>query len=774
MWYLDHLTARNICSFRQLDYTLQQGVTTLIFGHNADNENQKSNGSGKSTLIEAIAFGITGSPLRKVRSEEIINDSAEACNVQLRFANRVTGEVLILEREIYRKGTSGVRCTLRSNGIEKEVVQASVDAYNKYILERLGITRDELFSSFILSKHRYQDFLSSSDKDKKDVINRFSNGILVDQAIEKVEADLVPVREQLKAAELDFAGLEGRIGILCEQIQIEEDNTRRNETSRMEKIASLGAAITQKRGLIRGYRQEIERLEEAAGNYAATDKRLQTLENSDESLSECLPHVKELLLYVPGATVTAWTQMLNTQNREISEQQIEIDKWMTILTNTSQKIARAEADLLALQSEHKYFVEDADKKESELSEEMRSMRDRITKANAAIEQLKSRKRNLSAGIENLKAKLAGTVTCPACHHQFLVADEEFDVAQAQQQISLKDADLASVAGQLLDYELETEKVEMMMVHLKNETRDLASAREEWKSRMAKGERAVQAAEYEMEGTKFNLKHTEDFVAARTKEVEDMRRSLFDEAFEGLDSATRANERSITDYKERIAAAESSVQTLQQTIRELESTTASEHIASLKQSLKESRRKSEALLKQKTEIEEKANRLQEQIQLFVQFKSYLANTKIEALNSMMNMILADLGSDIRVNMSGYTSLKSGAVREKICVSLIREGVDCGSFGKFSEGEKMRVNLSSIIAMQRLVNGNCELGKGLDLLIIDELGDSLDETGLASTFSAINKLGLTSLVVSHGLTNEGYPHKLHIVKENSESRIDDRQA
>ena len=60
MWYLEHVSARNICSFRELEYSPARGTTTLVFGRNADNDNQRSNGSGKSTLVEAIAFGITG------------------------------------------------------------------------------------------------------------------------------------------------------------------------------------------------------------------------------------------------------------------------------------------------------------------------------------------------------------------------------------------------------------------------------------------------------------------------------------------------------------------------------------------------------------------------------------------------------------------------------------------------------------------------------------------------------------------------------------------
>ena len=66
MWKLRNIYVENLCAFRELDYTPLQGVTTLVFGNNLDNDSQKSNGSGKSALIEAIAIGVSGSPLRKI------------------------------------------------------------------------------------------------------------------------------------------------------------------------------------------------------------------------------------------------------------------------------------------------------------------------------------------------------------------------------------------------------------------------------------------------------------------------------------------------------------------------------------------------------------------------------------------------------------------------------------------------------------------------------------------------------------------------------------
>lgn len=38
MWKLKKIEAENLCAFRSLSYTLRQGVTTLIFGDNRDNE----------------------------------------------------------------------------------------------------------------------------------------------------------------------------------------------------------------------------------------------------------------------------------------------------------------------------------------------------------------------------------------------------------------------------------------------------------------------------------------------------------------------------------------------------------------------------------------------------------------------------------------------------------------------------------------------------------------------------------------------------------------
>lgn len=769
MWKLISIEARNLCSFRQVNYTPVQGVTTLIFGHNADNESQQSNGSGKSTLIEAIAVGITGSPLRKVRTEEIINDTADECRVRLELENDISGERLEIERGIFRKGASEVRCTLTREGEPREVAQPSVDASNKYILDKLGISRDELYSSFILSKHRYSDFLSTSDKEKKEIINRFSNGVLVDQAVEKLREDIEPVSSSLKKAELELASLDGRIEMLTEQIEEEEASRQQKQRTRAEKIASLRETIAEKRSAIREYGELLVRHGQRGKDIEALDRKLQAAEDSDMPLDECITLVNESLRPLSPEPLTDWTKVIEAKKQDIALARTEIDKWSVILGQTSAKITGAEKQYRELLSGFDAFAAEYGHQRDELKAEMVDLDTRLSAANRQMADLKKRRIAVSGAIESLGAKLAGSVVCPACRHEFLVSDRDFDVNTAREELEANRQRLGSLDTELQDATLEAEKVEMMQTHVRGEGRTLVARKEEWEDRLAKGKRAVEAAGYEMQGYKFNLEKVEERLATRTAEIGRIREKVFAEAYDRIDAASRENERAVSRLQEQSSTARGSIQTLEETIAELEHTSPEEIILSLRTSLKTYRGQAEKVLSEKTETEKRLATLTGQEQLFMQFKSYLANTKIAALGTMMNQVLADLGSDLRVNLSGYTTLKNGTVREKISVTIVRDGLDAGSFGKFSEGERARVNLASIVAMQRLVNGNCDVGKGLDLICLDELLDSMDGDGLSSVFSSLNKLGITALIVSHGFVAENYQHKLLIEKKNGESRI-----
>ena len=770
MWKLNKIAARNLCAFRELSYTLHQGVTTLIFGDNRDNESQRSNGSGKSALLECIAIGITGSPLRKIKNEEIINDTADECYVMLEFSNTSYNEVFTVEREIYRKGASQVHCSIERDGKPidtDEAVQHSVDAYGKYILEKLGITRDELFNNFVLSKHKYEDFLSCSDKEKKEIINRFSNGIVVDEAIEKVLEDIAPIETKLRDAELELSGVDGRIAMLTEQIEKEENSKEECARSKAERITAIEQTITGKRAFIREKKLELTSLSNTRTDILQTDTEIQGLENSDEPLDDILEQVK-IMVSVYG-TLTDWNEVIDSKKIQLSSVEKNLANHQTNQKNATDKQARLTDAYTALESEYALFTKQYQTRNEVVEEELKSLGIKLHNLSRTGEELRTKRRNLSAAVESLKNKLAGTITCPACKHQFLVADKEFDVIAGQQELSKKQHSLVLIGNEIAEAEQHCITVEKQQRTITADRQAIRQKNDEWQQRLSTAGKNLQTATFELETMSRKEKQIRETIISLQKDIEGVRRKIFDEAFELIDAAYRTNERKKLTINDEVTAAESSIETLRATIAEITTSSPDEIIESLRASLKNYRKKSEEILNAKDKIEQTLKQLQEQEQRFNQFKSYLANTKIEALSKITNEFLASIGSDIRIQFSGYTVLKTGKLREKISVTLVRDGVDCGSFGKFSEGEKARVNLSSILAMQKLVNSNCEGDKGLDLLVLDEILAAVDEEGNMKMFESLNRLGITALVVSHGHVSEAYPHTLVICKEHGESRI-----
>ena len=772
MWKLKSIEAENLCAFRSLAYTLQQGVTTLIFGNNKDNDSQQSNGAGKSALLECIAVGLTGSPLRKIRSEEIINDAAEQCRITLHLANDASNEELIIARSIPRKGASTVACKLYRGGelvTTDEAVQHSVDAYNKYILEKLGITRDELLNNFILSKYRYEDFLSSSDKEKKEIINRFSNGILVDEAIARVEEDIEPLSSEQQKIDLELAGIDGRIEMLQEQIDKEIAASEERGRSRETRIAELDEAIASKREYIRTHKEALNGIDATIAEVDKADKELQALESSDTSLEECLKAIDAVMTLLPDARRTDWNHTLKLKKEDLLLAQASLEN-LDASVNHAEAVLKEKYDAFEkFKVQYTDFVTQYGDKCEEYSIRLQEIDKTLRSLASRLEELRRKRRVISAGIDELSNKLAGSITCPKCGHEFLVAQPNFDIEAGTKELRLRQQQLSEINGNIEAEQNSSEEAEMQQSKLNGERRTLDSDRSRWEQELSDHERAVCSATSEVERAEHNRRRTKAEVAAMQDEIEGIRRKVFDEFFGNIDERNATLSRERRKIVEDIRSAECAIETLQETIREVNEMAAEDLTLSLRKTLEQEKQRSMDTAKRKFEIDDKVRALEVQRERFVQFKTYLANTKIEALSRITNEFLIGIGSDIRIRFDGYTVLKSGKVREKISISLLRDGVDCGSFGKFSAGEAARVNLATILAMQKLVNANCDDEKGLDLLVLDEILEAVDEAGLSSMFDALNALGGTVLVVSHGNVAEGYPHKLVITKENGESRI-----
>lgn len=772
MWTLIQVYAKNLCAFKLLDYKLLQKHTTLIFGNNMDNDSQGSNGSGKSAMLEAIAIGITGETLRKIKMDEIINDAENEAIVSLLLLNTATGQRLTIQRIISRKAAQVIKVFVCANETEDNEVcieQASVADYNKFILETLGLTKEDIFSNFILSKHKYLSFLSSSDREKKEIINRFSNGVIVDESIIALQEDMVPIQELLKQAELSVANHTGRVETLQEQINTAITESTERSQKKAERIANWNKAIADKRNHIREQNILINKANEILDQYDKTDKVLQKLENGKKDAKECFEIISEHFAShtLPLPRNFAAISIKNQKELEVvAKEYAEVQKQ---LTQHDKKIVIAKDSYDKLLKQYEKFQEDFDKKSTKAEEKINMLLSSVNKLETDNSRLRTQRVQLEADIADLQKQLAGVIVCPKCQHEFTLAND-IDINDVKLKLQDRKGESQDILNSIETNERSIAEITAEGRKARQEQERLNNCKIEWSTKITETCTALDELSRGASSLANKMQALQNQMNILQKSIEGVRVNLFDDAYAILDEAIQRQESEIKRAELNINNANGAIQSYEESIHDIENASETDMIETLKANKKKYEKELTLAISQKENVEQRLNSYKEQEATFIEFKTHLANTKIDALSHITNEFLEAIGSDIRIAFSGFTVLKSGKIRDKISISIIRDGVDCGSFDKFSEGEKARVNLANILAMHKLTNINCDDNKGLDLLILDEILEATDEQGLSNIFDALNQLQITSLVVSHGNIAENYPYKTVVNKLNGISFID----
>lgn len=769
MWKLIEIKAKNLCAFNELDYTLLQNHTTLIFGNNMDNDSQGSNGSGKSAMLEAIAIALTGEPLRKIKMEEIINDSEEEAMVEATLFNESDECYMRISRIISRKAAQSVKISQFYGEKEETVEQAGVSDYNKYILETLGLTKDDIYANFILSKNKYTSFLSCSDREKKEIINRFSNGNLVDESIAALQADIEPIEEELSKATTEVAVVNGRIDTLRQQIDMALQESTERSNKKTERIAGWKQAIVDKRAYIREQNSRMDSANELFDKYDDCDKWLQGLEESSKDLSVCYAEIKERFLSLSIPLPQDYTIQTTKNKAEIDKCQ----KDLVSLTKQSAKCQKsmdtAKESYSKLQVRFDKFNDEYDAKYEKVKLYINELAKIIRDIESENARLNSQHTSLIRDIANLEKQLAGVITCPNCKHEFTLADN-IDIHDVRLQLQDRQGEVKDVENTIVCNRKSIEQYIEKGKDARSKQNELIASKSEWSEKLTEAQTSVNLAIREHSNLNNQIQELNSRISQMGKMVENARITLFDEAYDILDAAYKDQESVLDAVKRNIGNAEGAIQSYEESIKDIEKASETDVIANLKSSLSKYEKELSEAISHQEAVQQKLNEYKVQESTFVEFKTHLANTKIEALSHITNEFLEGIGSDIRISFSGYTVLKSGKIRDKISISLLRDGIDCGSFDKFSAGERARVELATILAMNKLTNTSCDDGKGLDLLVLDEILEAVDEQGLNNIFNALNQLKITSLVVSHGNIAEGYPYRTVVNKLNGVSFID----
>lgn len=787
MWKLAEIRINNIVSFHEASLSIEQGVATLIFGKNEDNASQPCNGSGKSSLIEAISFALTGEQLRKVKSvEEIINDHAENAYVYVRLTNDYNNTTFTIERTISRNAPQSIEChKYDCAGVEIETdktIQPTVSDYNKLILCEIGLTKDEIYNNFILCDNKYESFFDCSDKNKKEIINRFSNGVIIDDSIDRLQQDMAPVVSELTVANNKVVGINGSISAIKNELEHVDEKKANARQERGARIERLDEQIQKCRSDIEVVEEKRKKAESRLILLNGLQKEVKGLDESNLSLLEAYNEIKAMCEDNELEAVSEFDKMSEQYKNLLSEQKNSIkqinrqidDATATLEQSKDEQQRYAESYKKHCDDETKLTEKDIALKEK-INAEISKIDVKLDKIEEDINANKKRQAELSTLISRNETLLNGAVICPKCQHKFFVNEDITvdDVKKTLDDLRSEERTKKEEAAKLIkefdfvdeDGAKKSEEIDSINAKMKARSNELDAEYRELKSLSGK----VDQAENSVISLQKQLANAENELDRLNGKIEVMRNRLFGEITGILEGRVMNGKNYIEQQDSSIVFLKGQMSQYQQSKKELIEAPETDFEASLQESLEKYQDELKSAQKIASEIETKYNRLKEQELHFTMFKSYIANKKIDALSHIVNDFLEKIGSDIRLKLEGFTVTKTGKFRDKISVQVMRDGIDCGSYHKFSGGEKARLNLACILSLHTLTNSNCEEGKGLDFIIIDELLDKSDEVGMATYCEALNKLGQTALLITQGGISEGYPHKLLIVKKQGVSTI-----
>jgi len=314
-------------------------------------------------------------------------------------------------------------------------------------------------------------------------------------------------------------------------------------------------------------------------------------------------------------------------------------------------------------------------------------------------------------ISHLEAVYEGKITCPNCQHSFNPTEE---IELSEIPVLINSANKLMIQKTNLLYGVEAA---------------IKDDRKQINDNAVENERLI--------SLKRILKSTKDFL-------------------DGIDDEITEHEKKISGFKAEI--------------KELKLITSDEELGKLDSQIKEQDEAGEILYAEKGLLDQKILDIDFWVYHFGKkgFLTFLTNKSIKSIEGITNSYLRQMNSELQVLIDGYTVLKSGDVREKINISIVRGGIEIANFNRYSGGEKGRIKLANILGLQHLINLTAKNG-GLNFLGLDEVFEGLDKTGQMDVLNILEKLNVTSLVITHRNQPIGAANEIFIEKIKGISRI-----
>ena len=683
------LKLENFLTYEELEYNFEDKAL-LVQGINLTDKNQKSNGSGKSAIQTAIEFALTASNSRGVNDSELVTYGFDESIVTLLIQCDSRKESLEVNWVIKVKGSN--KLSLKIN--DRDVSFSNINDGKKQILNWLGISKEDLFNYFIINSSRFKSFFGSSNREKVDLINRFSDSSIID-GLENI--DNSKLEEEQSDIEVSINKIKGGVDAIKEQIEEARnvDFTKELEESRLDimaEIEELEEKVEKKHKKIVSIELEKKGIKEDIGFIDVKIKELQDSKNSSNGL------VKE-------------QEGIVSRNKKIYDDKV-LENNSIVAKDFSKDISKYEKLREGEEWGLKSSQEDLDKVVLD-----------IAKVNKFL--------------NGLDVKLGGSITCPSCTHVFIL-DGDREVLLDKK--SKGDDLLIKFSDSKKAIEIDVDRFNSNILEIDGSIKSIRE-QEGDEVKVSRGREAI------LRGLRDTLNSREDTLSQLKKQPLKIDKMILDK---------NGGIRDLNfDYKElskdqdfikntKIKSLHSKIGDLKEEYKNLKVSNNVEAIKKLKDSIVDREKKLFILGKELIIVDDEIYNRNKWANNFKQFRLHLANKSLETMQYRTNKFLKELGNDIVVRLDGYKVKANGTIKEEISATIIRDGER--TFSSLSGGEQVRVLFSSILANRYLINSTHPHG-GLDFLSVDEVFDKIDSLGMKYLIRSAKKLETCIMVISH---------------------------
>ena len=410
---LDRVIVKNFLTYENLDYNFSRNPL-LVQGRNLTEDDQESNGSGKSGLFTAIEFCITSSNSRDVRDNELVMFGEKEANAELYASCDIRKERLHIAWVIKVKGSNVLTLKKSSyEGVWETISFSNVNDGKKYIMNWFDIEKEDLFNYYIINKSRFKSFFKASNKEKVDLINRFSDASIID-GLDKVDNTLLDGEYTLIKSSIDKT--EGKIELIKEQIVAEDSKDIEVENEQLKK--DLLQKIDDSKDDILDVRSEIEEFKKSLKE---DEKELRDLNGKLIVLDIKIIEAQRL---VDAFNETDYSEEIQRSNNLIKDQD----------------------NLMIVESE-------------------------------ALDALELNSIKVNRLIKELNNELSGAIICPSCEHEFTIDCKHGTIEEVKEKFLRAEKVTSMIKGKELIHEDVIDKINQRISKLREDLDSVGDKKE---------------------------------------------------------------------------------------------------------------------------------------------------------------------------------------------------------------------------------------------------------------------------------------------------------